>query len=91
MHRKLLLAWLWAIPLGYLAVETGWVTREVGRQPWLIYGVMRTEEGASLLPRMTVASSLSIYAVIYTILFLAFIVFARRIIKKGPDMAAELP
>jgi cytochrome d ubiquinol oxidase subunit I len=31
-----------AIPLGYIAVDMGWITREVGRQPWIIYGLLRT-------------------------------------------------
>jgi len=87
----LLRAWVAAVPLGYLAVETGWITREVGRQPWIIYGLMRTEHAASPLPAATVATSLAIYAGIYTLLSLAFLVFARRILLKGPDLASAPP
>ncbi len=67
-HRWLLRAWVTSIPLGYVAVEMGWTVREVGRQPWLIYGLLRTSEGASTLPTATVASSLVGYFAIYVIL-----------------------
>ena len=50
-NRKwLLTCWMMAIPLSYIAMEAGWVVREVGRQPWVIQGVLRTEEGVSRLP-----------------------------------------
>lgn len=87
----LLKAWVGAAPLGYLAVETGWLTREVGRQPWLIYGMMRTSEGASPLPAAAVWSSLLGYLLVYTLLSLALLAFAARIIKKGPDFDSAIP
>lgn len=90
-ERKLLMAWLLAIPLTYLSVEMGWLTREVGRQPWLIYGMLRTEAGASALPAAAVASSLLVYALIYTLLFIVFMVFATRLIRRGPDRSLPLP
>ena len=42
-------AWVAAIPLGYIAVDMGWTVREVGRQPWIIYGLMRTSDAVSAL------------------------------------------
>ena len=39
-----------ASPLGFLAIESGWVVTEVGRQPWIIYGVMRTSEAVTPMP-----------------------------------------
>lgn len=90
-ERRLLQAWVAAIPLAYLAVEMGWVTREVGRQPWVIYGLMRTDEAASALPAAAVATTLLIYLAIYTLLFVVFIVFATRLIKNGPDLNIPLP
>ena len=65
-QQWLLYAWVAAIPLGYVAVETGWITREVGRQPWMIYGLMRTGAGVSPLPAAAVFVSLWIYLIIYT-------------------------
>jgi len=88
-HRGLLRAWMLSIPLGYVAVECGWVVREVGRQPWVIYGIMRTEDGASALPAATVASSLIAYTVVYLLLLVAFVIFTRRILLHGPDMSLE--
>ena len=49
-QKWLLSAWVAAIPAGLVAIEAGWVTREVGRQPWVIYGLLRTSQGASPLP-----------------------------------------
>jgi cytochrome d ubiquinol oxidase subunit I len=43
-----------AAPLGFLAIETGWMVTEVGRQPWIIYGVMRTAEAVTPVPRLVV-------------------------------------
>ena len=49
-QKWLLRAWVAAIPLGYIAVDMGWITREVGRQPWIIYGLLRTSDAVSNLP-----------------------------------------
>lgn len=84
----LLRAWMAALPLTYLAVETGWIVREVGRQPWLIHGMLRTSDGVSSLPAPAVGWSLLTYILIYLLLFSAFLVFARRLLRKGPDLEA---
>jgi cytochrome bd ubiquinol oxidase subunit I len=84
LHKKLLLAWMAALPLSYVAMESGWVTREVGRQPWIIYGVLRTQEAGSPLPAYPVAGSLLILAGIYGGLFILFLLFAGYVIRKGP-------
>lgn len=86
MQRRLLYAWLASIPLGYLAVECGWIVREVGRQPWLIYGVLRTHEAASSLPGATVLSSLLMFILIYGVLLLSFLLFLARILRRGPAL-----
>jgi len=90
-HQKLLYAWVAAAPLGYLAVETGWITREVGRQPWVIYGLLRTSAAASPLPAGAVAVSLLAYLTVYALLLGVFIIFARRLLLQGPDLAAAPP
>jgi len=87
MQRALLRAWVAAIPLGYIAVETGWIVREVGRQPWIVYGLLRTAEQASTLPAGIVLTTLCAYTSIYLLLLGAFIVFARRILYAGPDLS----
>jgi len=92
VRRKwLLYAWVATAPLGYVAVETGWLIREVGRQPWIIYGLMRTSEGASPLPAATVLTSFLVYFGVYTLLSLAFLIFAARLIRQGPDMDSPVP
>jgi cytochrome d ubiquinol oxidase subunit I len=90
-HRLLLRAWVASIPLGYLATECGWIVREVGRQPWVIYGLLRTRDAASILPASVVAVSLVTFIVIYSTLFIVFLVFAVRIIQKGPDLTLMPP
>lgn len=93
IHRqtRLLQAWVTAIPLGYIAVEMGWLTREVGRQPWILYGLMRTEEGATVLSAGTVVASLFAYGVTLTFLLAGFLVFLARIIGRGPDLTSPVP
>jgi cytochrome bd ubiquinol oxidase subunit I len=81
-----LYAWIFAAPLGYIAVETGWIVRCVGRQPWTMYGKIRTADAASQLPAGTVLTSLVMFAVIYSILFVATLYFGSRIIKQGPNL-----
>jgi cytochrome d ubiquinol oxidase subunit I len=89
-NRWLLRAWVATAPLGYLAVESGWVVREVGRQPWVIYGLLRTHDAASRLPAATVEVSLVMYALIYTSLLTAFLVFALRLLRRGPALAPPI-
>lgn len=90
-NRRLLRAWTWAIPLGYIAVEAGWITRETGRQPWLIHDLLRTADGASRLSAHTVLGSLVLYGLIYAFLLAAFLVFAVRLLRAGPDISQPLP
>ncbi|MGR8932893.1 MAG: cytochrome ubiquinol oxidase subunit I [Gammaproteobacteria bacterium] len=90
-QRLLLRAWVASIPLGYLATECGWIVREVGRQPWAIYGVLRTRDAASNLPVPAVAASLTAFVAIYAILLLLFLIFAGRIIRNGPDLTLMPP
>jgi cytochrome d ubiquinol oxidase subunit I len=88
-QKWLLRAWMASIPLSYLAMETGWVTREVGRQPWVIHGLLRTRESVSRIPAGTVAASLLAFALVYTFLSIIFFFFARRIIAQGPDLPQD--
>ena len=67
------------------------MVREVGRQPWIVYGMMRTNEGVSPVSTATVATSLSLFILIYLILLGLFIYFTRRILMKGPDLTSPLP
>jgi cytochrome d ubiquinol oxidase subunit I len=83
--------WLWAMPAGFIATELGWIVREVGRQPWIVYNLMRTEDGATKLASSVVGSSLIFYFLIYLTLLILFIIFTRRIVLGGPDMKKSAP
>ena len=72
-------------PFGFVAVIAGWVTTEVGRQPWVVHGLLRTVDGATPLPVSTVALSLTLFLVAYLVLLATFLVFAFRIARAGPE------
>jgi cytochrome d ubiquinol oxidase subunit I len=88
-QKWLLRAWIFAAPLGYLAVETGWIVRCVGRQPWIVYGELRTAESASNLPPGEILFSLTGITVMYVIFLVCALYFGSKIIRKGPNL--ELP
>ncbi len=90
-ERWLLYAWMAAGPLAWAAVEGGWITREVGRQPWLVYGLVRTSEAATPLPAGVVAASLAGYLVIAGVLTAAFVALAGRVLAQGPDPSTLTP
>jgi cytochrome d ubiquinol oxidase subunit I len=90
-HTGLLKLWLWSFPLAYIAVEAGWLTREVGRQPWVIYHYLRTEDAFSTLPAAAVGASLGAIVVVYAILLVVFFKMAIRIIRQGPDFESAVP
>lgn len=86
-QKRLLYLWMLMLPLSWVAVETGWITREVGRQPWTVYGLLRTTDAASTLPPDSVVMTLLAYTVAYALLLALFLHFARRVIRKGPDLS----
>ncbi|AUI65073.1 MULTISPECIES: cytochrome ubiquinol oxidase subunit I [Glaesserella] len=74
-------------PSGYIALLAGWVTTEVGRQPWLIYGLMRTKDGLShTVSADQVGLTLIIFVITYTIIFGCGIFYMLRMLWKGPEM-----
>jgi cytochrome d ubiquinol oxidase subunit I len=75
--------------LGFVAVISGWIVTETGRQPWVIHGVMRTAQAASPVPAASVAVSLCLFVVVYGIVFAMGIYYINRLIARGPP--AEMP
>jgi cytochrome d ubiquinol oxidase subunit I len=72
------------IPLPHIAYETGWISAEVGRQPWIIYGLMKTRDAASVVvPAGQILFSLIMFAVIYLLLGTIFLSVAFKIINEG--------
>ncbi len=90
-QKWLLRIWILAAPLGYIAVESGWIVRCVGRQPWVLYGQIRTADGVSHLPASEVLTSLVLFAGIYTALFICALFFGSRIIRQGPNLELPVP
>jgi cytochrome d ubiquinol oxidase subunit I len=90
-HRKLLMVWVLSIPLPYIAVECGWIVREVGRQPWVVYGLMRTRDAASVVSAQAVSGSMIMFAVFYLVLIASFFTFALKWLRKGPDVTLKPP
>ncbi|HES75820.1 MAG TPA: cytochrome ubiquinol oxidase subunit I [bacterium] len=84
----LLRGWILAIPAAYLAVEMGWLVREIGRQPWIVYGMMRTQHGVSELPLATVQWSLLSFFVFYLAIGIAAFYFIRHVLRQGPAYEA---
>ena len=90
-QKWLLRGWIFAAPLGYLAVETGWIVRCVGRQPWIVYGQLRTAESASNLPPGEVLFSLTGLTSMYIVFLIAALYFGSRIVRKGPNLDLPAP
>ena len=74
---------IYLVPFPYLAILAGWIVTEVGRQPWIVYGIMRTSEGVSDVPVSQVWFSLISIFLFYAILFAADYALTIQRIKKG--------
>ena len=80
------------VPLPYLANEVGWIGAEMGRQPWTIYGLLRTDAAATLtLTAGSLTLTLTLLVAVYLLLLLAFLSFLFAIIKNGPEGYAPHP
>ncbi len=83
-------AWLFnglSVPMGlsgFVAVLAGWVTAEVGRQPYVVYGALRTADAVSPVPGNQVAMSLLVFMVVYAIVFFAGALYILRLMGRGP-------
>lgn len=80
---------LWAIflsfPLGFIATLTGWFTAEVGRQPWVVYGYLRTADAVTpFLKAPEVATTLALFVIIYAIIFVFGMYFIYQLLRRGP-------
>jgi len=76
-------------PAGIIATLAGWYTAETGRQPWAIWGVLRTADAVSPVPSGALLSTLIAFVLIYTVFITAFVVFTLRMIRRGPDAAPD--
>ena len=72
-------------PSGVIATLGGWYVAETGRQPWVIYGLLRTADAVSPVPAGALLSTLIAFVCVYTLFMAAFLVFAWHMIRRGPD------
>ena len=71
-------------PMGFVAVIAGWITTEVGRQPFTVYGLLRTTESVAPLAAPAVAASLAAFALVYFTVFGAGVFYILRLMSKPP-------
>ncbi|MBT8341459.1 MAG: cytochrome ubiquinol oxidase subunit I, partial [Desulfatitalea sp.] len=82
--------WCMALtPAGFIAVLAGWFVTEIGRQPYIVYGVMRTAEAASPVAGMQVGLSLLAFILVYAVVFGAGVYYITRLVTKGPEPVPE--
>jgi len=80
------------VPLPYIANQLGWVTAEVGRQPWVVYGLLRTSGALSkAVVANQVLGSIIMFIVVYALLFAVWVFVLDRKIKQGPDEGVTVP
>ncbi len=84
----------WAVvamaPSGFVAVLAGWITTEVGRQPWTVYGLLRTAESVSPIGAAAVGASLAAFVVVYVAVFGAGVFYILRLMSRQPDAGIDV-
>jgi len=91
VHRPFLWTLLSVHPLGFLATELGWITNEVGRQPWVVYNLIRTAEGVSPIPAGNVIWSLSLFLIIFPVIGAIYFFYLLKTLHRGPDLSSPIP
>ena len=84
-NRLFLQAMHFAAPLGFIAVLSGWFVAEVGRQPWTVYGILRTADSVSPVPGGSVLFSLVLFVLAYGVIFGAGIYYIAKLVRAGPE------
>ncbi|MFI5154667.1 MAG: cytochrome ubiquinol oxidase subunit I, partial [Chitinophagales bacterium] len=83
---------IWSVLLPQLANQAGWFTAEVGRQPWIVYGLLRTSDALSKTVKANqIIFSILMFTFVYVILFILFLYLLNKKIQHGPegDLAKE--
>ncbi len=78
-------------PLSFIAVLAGWTVTETGRQPYIVYGQLRTAEAAAPVAAAAVGGSLVLFVIVYLVLLLAFFFYAGRLVWRGPSETEVAP
>jgi len=77
-------------PSGLIALLAGWITTEAGRQPWVVYGVLRTRDAVSPLTVDQVGTSLMIFVIVYFLVFGTGIYYMLKLMAKGPNLPRDV-
>ena len=81
--------YLWIVSqtwwIGFVAVISGWVVTESGRQPWIATGILRTADATSPVPGASIAGTLALFVLVYGVVFSVGIYYINRLIAKGPE------
>jgi cytochrome d ubiquinol oxidase subunit I len=86
-RRWFLIALVIAMPFSFIAIISGWIVTEAGRQPWVVYGVMRTADAASPLVAAKVGLTAILFTIVYASLLAGFLWFFLRTIIQGPELS----
>jgi cytochrome d ubiquinol oxidase subunit I len=78
-------------PAGFIAVLAGWITTETGRQPFTVYGLLRTAESVSPLAAPAVGSSLLAFVIVYFAVFTAGVIYILRLMAQPPHPGEHGP
>jgi cytochrome d ubiquinol oxidase subunit I len=88
-NRWFLRATMAMTPSGFGAVLFGWFTAEIGRQPYVVYGLLRTADAVSPISREAVAASLITFVIVYTFIFGFGSYYLAKLLRKGPEPIEE--
>jgi cytochrome d ubiquinol oxidase subunit I len=91
-HRWLLWVFVFSVLLAHAGNQLGWVSAEMGRQPWIVYGLLRTNEAVSKsITGGMVLSSIVMFSLIYAALFMVYVFVLNSKISHGPDPVTDMP
>jgi cytochrome d ubiquinol oxidase subunit I len=76
---------------GWVATLAGWYTTEIGRQPWLVHGVLTTAQAAGPVPAANIAATLTMYLLLYALLLAAYIATLYRLAARGRILPEAAP
>lgn len=90
-HRWVLIVSVWTVLLPQIANQVGWYTAETGRQPWVVYGLLRTSDALSKnVTANQIWFSLILFTIVYILLFALFIYMMNKKIQHGPDDSQDI-
>jgi cytochrome d ubiquinol oxidase subunit I len=78
---------IWMGPTGLIAILAGWYTTEIGRQPWVVYGLMRTSDAATPHSTLTLGVTLAVFLVVYLLVFGVGIWYLLRLLARPPEIS----